>query len=226
MSKGLEKEEEAGGHTARVPTTDDNALRQGLDHRQRGSPPTRIGQHILTAVVLLVLGVNVWWFLGGGSTGPHPLDGKIAPSFALPTIDRTGNVGGKVTLADHQGKVVLLDFWATHCPPCRKQMPVLEKLHGRLKKDQFAILSVNLDDLPFRDRTRVVGAFLAEGGYTFTVLLGTGRASAAYRVRRIPTLVLVGPDGRVGFTHSGFCSETKLEKEIQRLLDPSAKEGS
>ncbi|HEY7039075.1 MAG TPA: TlpA disulfide reductase family protein [Methylomirabilota bacterium] len=117
------------------------------------------------------------------------LPGERPPTFALPRVD-----GGNVTLAEQQGKVVLVYFWATWCGYCRSELPVgVEKIVRQRKGQPFAVLAVNIEEP--RD---VVARYVREAGISAPVLLdGSGKVAGAYRVTATPTTYLIGRDGRL-----------------------------
>ncbi len=101
--------------------------------------------------------------------------------------------GSQVSLADFEGKVIFLNFWATWCPPCRIEMPDMEKLWQKFKDEDFVILAVDL-----RERKDKVSSFVKENGYTFPVLLDSGGEVAnTYGITAIPTTYLLDPRGRI-----------------------------
>ncbi|MBA2662760.1 MAG: TlpA family protein disulfide reductase [Bradymonadaceae bacterium] len=146
------------------------------------------------------------------SNGSGQIEGSLAPNFGLPELES----GRTVKLSDYQGKVVLIDFWATWCPPCRKQMPALQELLlDASVSDGLQILSVNTDEnKPGRDQ--LVSSFLRTNGLTMTTLLDNGSASGLYRVSRIPTLVVVRPDGVVHHVSSGVHDADTLRQIIAK----------
>jgi len=98
-----------------------------------------------------------------------------------------------VSLKDFQGKVVFLNFWATWCPPCRVEMPAIEKLWQKFKQEDFVILAVDL-----RERKEKINSFVKTNGYTFPVLLDSmGAVANTYGIRAIPTTYLLDPEGRI-----------------------------
>jgi peroxiredoxin len=101
--------------------------------------------------------------------------------------------GKKVSLSSQKGKVVFLNFWATWCPPCRAEMPSMQRLHARFKDKGLVILAVNL-----QEDAKSVRRFLAANKLSFPVLLDSdGRIGAIYGARSIPTTYLIGRDGSV-----------------------------
>ncbi|HOC31962.1 MAG TPA: TlpA disulfide reductase family protein, partial [Armatimonadota bacterium] len=115
--------------------------------------------------------------------------GKSAPDFELPTLDGSP----AVKLSNLKGKTVMLDFWATWCPPCRAALPDVNSARKAFADKGFVLLTINNE--PKADDVK---AWMKKEGYTFTVLRDMERkASSAYKVTGIPTNVLIGPDGNV-----------------------------
>jgi thiol-disulfide isomerase/thioredoxin len=111
-----------------------------------------------------------------------------APEFSLATLD-----GKPLSLLDLSGKIVLLNFWATWCPPCKLEMPSMEALHRRLGAEGLMILAINL-----REDADKVEAFLSEHQFTFTALLDQdGDTFARYGAWSLPTTFIVGKSGRL-----------------------------
>jgi peroxiredoxin len=116
---------------------------------------------------------------------PRP---RPAVDFSLPTHE-----GPTFRLAEHRGRVVFINFWATWCAPCREEMPAMERLWRRQRHRPFTMVGVSLDGDP-----RAVGPFVREHGLTFPIALDLGLATAnAYGIRALPTTVLVARDGTV-----------------------------
>lgn len=134
----------------------------------------------------------------------------IAPDFTLQDLD-----GKTVSLSDFRGKVVVLDFWATWCPPCRASIPGLERLHRTYSQKGLVLLAVSLDEGGWED----VKSFRTEYGISYTILKGTEDVASKYLVRSIPMLVVIDREGRERKRLIGFGAEEELEKEIKALLD-------
>ena len=117
------------------------------------------------------------------------LPGERPPAFALPRVD-----GGKTSLAEHRGKVVLVYFWATWCGYCRRELPAgVEKVFRDRKGQPFTVLAVNIEEP--RD---LVASYVKGAGITPPVLLDEdGVVARAYRVTATPTTYLIGRDGRL-----------------------------
>ncbi|MFH1428458.1 MAG: TlpA disulfide reductase family protein [Candidatus Margulisiibacteriota bacterium] len=116
-----------------------------------------------------------------------------AATSATPEIGLTDLNGNSVKLSDFYGKAVLLSFFATWCPPCRTEMPIIEKLKTYMAGEEFVVLVVNVQEPDAR-----VAAFIKENNYTFRVLLDSeGLLSRYYQVRSIPTSFLLDKTGKV-----------------------------
>jgi peroxiredoxin len=116
----------------------------------------------------------------------RPARQKLADDFTLKTPE-----GATLRLSEQRGKVVLVNFWATWCPPCKEEMPAMQRLHERYGKDGFVLIAVSLDADP-----RVVRPFIAEHRFTFTVALDSRMDVAnAYGVRALPASFIVDRDG-------------------------------
>ncbi|HET7010431.1 MAG TPA: TlpA disulfide reductase family protein [Anaerolineales bacterium] len=139
--------------------------------------------------------------------GLGPGVGSSAPDFELTSLD-----GDRVRLSALQGRVVLLNFWATWCDPCRLEMPDLQTRADRFG-DQLVVLGINFDE-PEAD----VRAFQEELGLTFPLLLDPGaKVQQLYRVVGYPTSVFVDEDGIVRFTHVGIMSGDQIDRYLAEL---------
>ena len=170
--------------------------------------------------VLLVAGlylVNRYWIapvmnrqaqakgLGGGS---HP----AAPDFALTDIS-----GQKLSLADYKGKVVLLDFWATWCGPCRIEIPGFVELQNKYREQGFSVIGVSLDT--GSDAIGQVRDFYKEFKMNYPVAVGDDKVSELYGgILGLPTTFLIGRDGRIYSKHPGATPVSIFEQEVKTLL--------
>lgn len=126
--------------------------------------------------------------------GDHGL--PVAPDFDL--LDLEGN---HVHLSDFRGKVVVLDFWATWCPPCRMAMPHLQELSDEYADQGIVVVAVSVD----QGGVKVVKPFIEQHGYTFTVVLADGKVHRAYGgVSSIPTTFFITPDGHIAGKFVGY----------------------
>lgn len=118
----------------------------------------------------------------------RPTGNLFSPDFSLPDLDRR-----MVRLRDFQGKIVFLNFWATWCPPCRQEMPSMERLYQDFKDKGLVMLAVNIRESPEKVRS-----FMQDFRLSFTALLDSkGKVSELYGVFAIPTTYIIGGRGEV-----------------------------
>ncbi|MCX8160168.1 MAG: redoxin domain-containing protein [Candidatus Saccharicenans sp.] len=139
-----------------------------------------------------------------------------APAFELKDLE-----GKVVKLADYQGKVVVLDFWATWCGPCLGSFPGMKKLVEEYQKDQsvaFVFVNTWQDEA---NKEQVVKEFLAKNQYPFYVLMDTeDKVVADYGVSGIPTKFIIDPRGKIRFKSIGFEGDTeKMVKEVKLMIE-------
>ena len=140
-------------------------------------------------------------------------DRKPAPEFALKDAD-----GKTVHLEDYKGKVVLLDFFATWCGPCKIEIPWFMEMERKNKDRGFSVLGVSMDD----EGWEVVKPFLAELGVNYRVVIGNDATAQIYGgVDALPTTFLIDRNGRIAAIHIGLASKKVFEDGIEQLLqDP------
>lgn len=126
---------------------------------------------------------------------------------ATPPLELSDLQGRKHRLADYRGHVVLVNFWATWCVPCREEMPSIERLRASLEGRRFAVLAVNLAEPESRIRK-----FLEAVPVGFPVLLDRDtRTTRAWQARLLPATYIVGPDGAIRYRHLGELDWSKPE---------------
>jgi thiol-disulfide isomerase/thioredoxin len=136
------------------------------------------------------------------------LTGTHAADFKLKDLD-----GNEFTLAGARGKVVMLDFWATWCGPCRRELPSIEKIYQEYSKAGVIIAGVNDED------SGKVKGFVKQNKYSFPTLMDSSRkVHAAFRVRAIPSVLIIGPDGVIAKHFIGGRSETDLRAALDQAL--------
>lgn len=175
-----------------------------MDERSpRRSNP--LGWLLLAAALAILAGR----FLPSG-----PKVGEEAPDLELPLLD-----GSVSRLAELRGQVVVLDFWATWCPPCVESLPTLGRLSREFADRGLVTLAVNRDEGPNREQK--VRAFLKGTGLTdLPVALDDGHAAGAMKVRALPTLVVLDREGKVAASHVGAMEEEALRSLFTRALEP------
>jgi peroxiredoxin len=134
-----------------------------------------------------------------------PVVGAMAPNFQLQEIN-----GDDVNLTDFEGNVILLNFWATWCVPCKLEMPLLEEQFREFADESFVILAINL-----QESTREVHQFIQENGMTLPVLLDPdGRVAEMYRIIGYPSTILIDSTGRIRAIHIGILTEPQLREYL------------
>jgi cytochrome c biogenesis protein CcmG, thiol:disulfide interchange protein DsbE len=140
----------------------------------------------------------------------EPAQRAALPDFALPLL----NGGGDWKLSEHRGTVVLLNFWATWCPPCRTETPGLVNLHNRYSQQGFTVLGVTFDEEPLE----AVPDFERKYNISYPMALPHPGFEMAGEVRSLPTSVLIDRQGRVARTYQGLVAERALRRDIEALL--------
>ena len=145
------------------------------------------------------------------ASGMTGLVGQPAPDFALKSL-----AGENLRLSEFRGEVVMINFWATWCGPCRQEMPLLDELYQRYEKVGFRVLGVNIDD-DQRSAIKMVSVL----GISFPVLLDERKhVSRLYDVDAMPATLLIDRSGIVRYIHHGYRSgyEHSYVDEIRELL--------
>ena len=155
----------------------------------------RLNVQYLLLIVLIIVGVGIIVLLQTKDSSFNLSEtslikkGAPAPDFTLPDLD-----GNRVSLSDYEGKVVLLNIWATWCPPCVEEMPSMEKLHQELKNESFEILAVSIDST----ETQVVTAFMEKHKLSFHALTDPkGTTKNLYQTTGVPESLIIDKSGRI-----------------------------
>jgi cytochrome c biogenesis protein CcmG/thiol:disulfide interchange protein DsbE len=168
---------------------------------------------IIGAALLLVIlmGYAVMPMLDPGRS---KLVGSPAPAFALP-IMINGVAGSRVNITEYRGKVVVVDFWASWCPPCRAQAPIIDRVARRRAGKDVTFLGVSTAG---DDWARAVQFAKAENLSYVSLFDGDSKVSDAYRVQSLPTLVVLDRQGNVTAVRTRPVGEQELERLIEDAL--------
>jgi peroxiredoxin len=171
-------------------------------------------------IVVLLLGTG-WTFLWrippaattDGGPPPSPREGFSAPDFTLDLLS-----SGQITLSNLRGQVVMVNLWASWCPPCREEMPAIENVYQEYKHQGLEVLAVNTT---YQDNEAEVAAFVKQYGLTFPILLDkTGAVSNRYQLRGLPSTYFVDRKGVIrSVVVGGPMSEALIRSKIQDLLE-------
>jgi cytochrome c biogenesis protein CcmG, thiol:disulfide interchange protein DsbE len=166
-----------------------------------------------TLVILggLILLLPLLWYSvrAAGSESRAPVIGRTAPQIAATAVD-----GSSIDLDALRGQVVLVNFWATWCPPCRAEMPAIEAAYQAYRTQGFEVLAVTNDQNP-----ELVPLFLREFGLSFPAIADRDNAiNAAYRVNGLPTSFFIDRAGTVRAVHHGQMTSAQIEADLLPLL--------
>lgn len=200
---------------------------------------------VLPVLVIAAIALVIWWLeyrpgsesTLGGRYGPvslpaelvpagakvSPAEGKLAPDFLLETLD-----GGELRLSDLRGKGVVVNFWATWCPPCRKEIPQLVAAYERFRDQGLEIVAVNL-----QESDSIVRRYAEDFGMEFPIVIDRdGRVADKYRLIGLPTTYFIDRQGVVrsvfrgpflgeqqGTSVQGAIEESELEQRILEILE-------
>ena len=193
-------------------------------NREPGSDRSYQPWLALLVGVLIGAAIGYFVFFGVPSTpiDSQPLPTAGPPQIALagletggpaPDFDLKAADGTPVGLKDYRGDVVLLNFWATWCAPCRTEMPLLESAFESFRDQGFVVLGIDFDE-----SAELVAAFGEELGLSFPLLLDPGgKIQHLYKVRGYPTTVVLDREGRIQAYHIGVLTQSQLDGYLERV---------
>ena len=175
-------------------------------------------QRRIIYVTILVLGL-VWIFASADRSGistagkiPAPQQGFLAPDFELKTL--TGEI---IKLSNLRGQAVLVNLWATWCPPCREEMRTIEKVYQEYHGQGFTVLAVNMT---YQDTPVDIPPFVKERKLSFPILLdATGGVAHDYQLQSLPSSYFIGRDGVINeVVIGGPMAEALVRTRVEELL--------
>jgi cytochrome c biogenesis protein CcmG/thiol:disulfide interchange protein DsbE len=134
---------------------------------------------------------------------------KAAPEFAL-----TDSNGKTVSLKDYQGKIVLLDFWATWCHGCKEEIPWFAEFERKYGEKGFAVVGVSMDD----EGWKVVKPFMESTKVPYRIVLGDDVTAKKYNIENMPDTFLIDRDGRIAAAYIGLVDKDDVEQNIRAVL--------
>ena len=162
------------------------------------------------AIAAIVLGAGVYWTRRGHDGMEVPKARALAPDFTLKQLN-----GQPLTLSSYRGKVVLLDFWATWCYPCREEIPHFVEFQKKYADRGLQVIGVSMDDSP-----EPVPTFYQQYHMNYPVVMGNPKIGESYGgLLGLPITFLLDRQGRITAKHIGAADAAVFEREIQRLLN-------
>ena len=175
-------------------------------------------------ITLFIIVVGIGWIglsavPANSTTGgliPSPREGFLAPDFTLETLD-----GGEITLTQLRGQPVIINLWASWCPPCRAEMPALQRVYDANREDGLEILAVHMTA---QDSQSAAQTFVDQNALTFDIPLDRlGLVSNIYQSRALPSTFFVDPQGVIQkVVIGGPMSEVLIESVVEKLLSEGA----
>jgi peroxiredoxin len=151
-------------------------------------------RNLILVVVIVIISATVFLVASNNSWSPSDSVKSVAVGNLAPDFQLEDTKGNKVSLSDFRGKIVMVNFWATWCPPCIEEMPSMERLNKTLAGDEFVMLAINTE----QNGRSIVPAFLDKTAYTFPILYDDkGVVQKRYGVFKFPESFIIHKDGTV-----------------------------
>lgn len=164
-------------------------------------------RYLRKALPWIIGGILLWIVVSRLHQSKLLTSGDPAPAFTAALAD-----GDRIDLAAQRGKVVVLNFWATWCPPCRAEAPVLARVHRDLERDNGMVLGVLTEPFQPHEARRAADQL----GMTFPIALGTQEHMQAFRVSLLPTTYVISTSGEIVDSFTGAVEEEELREAIER----------
>jgi len=192
---------------------------------KQNSRPSKTWLIINLSLALLLIGggkVMLWWVRQQASnqgerkaTTNFAQQSQQAIDFTLPSLSETN-----ITLSDYRGQVVLVNFWASWCPPCIAELPAINTFYERKQEQGLVVLAINDEE----DKATIED-FMADKGFSFTVLLDSkGTVMKGYGVMALPVSFIIDRNGFIRHIHRGELSPQQLEDLISPLLSVNSEQ--
>jgi thiol-disulfide isomerase/thioredoxin len=173
----------------------------------------KLSRTLWNVLIVVILVAGLAWtaaFRVTSGQADRSIGRRATPDLTLDTLD-----GGKFRLADQAGKPVVINFWATWCPPCRAELPALEQVYKNNRDKGLIVVGVDVAEAP-----DVVGKFVSDMRLTYPITLDTdGEATELYRIEGMPTTFFIGRDGKIkDMVIGGPLSQAAIEAKVAELL--------
>jgi peroxiredoxin len=177
--------------------------------------PVRFYAMLMIGVGLVTIGIVLFVLLSNPAASPSDLSTvPVQVDFAAPKLTLADLSGKSVSLDDYLGSVVLVNLWATWCPPCKEEMPSLQTFYSKHKADGFVLIGIDQEET-----LEVVEPFVAEFGLTFPVWMDENyQAQREFNTASLPSSFVIDRMGKVRLMWVGGVSEDFLEKYVTKLI--------
>jgi cytochrome c biogenesis protein CcmG/thiol:disulfide interchange protein DsbE len=178
--------------------------------------PARLYASLMIGAGLIVIGIVLFMILYNPAAFPDDLSAvPVQVDFASPNLALEDLSGKPVSLDDYMGSVVLVNLWATWCPPCREEMPALQTFYEKYKSDGFVLVAINQEE-----PRELVEPFVKEFGLTFPVWLDLNYvAEQEFKTNSLPSSFVIDRTGRVRLMWFGGISKKNLEKYVTDIIE-------
>ena len=169
-------------------------------------------------IILLVLAISLTICACNNKNDKPAADSSVEVGSSAPDFTLKDITGKNTTLSSYKGKLVLLEFWATWCPPCKASIPDMVELHKKYQDKGFTVLGVSID--ADSDATAKVAQFSSSNGITYPVLIADEAMPLRYNVMSVPTSFLISRDGIIISSYIGYFDNygQKVSADIEKHL--------
>lgn len=190
---------------------------RAAQHKKKVQQSNRL---LAAAIILVVGGLSAIFWMSAKTAEPKP----SVNSYGAPALAQKGGTvtdftigaldGDPIALADYEGEVIIMNFWATWCPPCRAEMPGINRFYEAYKDDGLVVLAINEEE-----SAETVRPFIQTNNFSFPVLLDSeGRVAQQYSTRSFPTTFIIDRQGIIQHVQTGEISEDELARVVLPLL--------
>jgi cytochrome c biogenesis protein CcmG, thiol:disulfide interchange protein DsbE len=179
------------------------------------TPPRKIFPLLLLGFGAILIGASVYFILNDSPSQPSVLTVPVKVNFPAPALTLVDTQGISRSLADYQGQVVLVNLWATWCPPCKEEMPALQSFHTKYRDQGFVVIAINDGD-PTAD----VLEFVKDYKLTFPVWLDPTYIATeqAFKTLNLPSSFVIDREGTIQLQWVGGITLKMLEKHVSPLI--------